>query len=171
MCLRPLPCGTLTPAQHYLQANLNLHFGRRWSPLQRYALFKLSYWFKFSLEMRDGLVRSYFADWNQLHTSEEELDHIKNSILPEPTAKLADLEIEITRIQEIYSSLTEQRQVLFNTNRGISELDLTGAPRVDFQSTYSRRSSSIPYPQFITHWWIHNTVPYFLLRYVMDGVG
>ena len=50
--------------------------------------------------------------------SEEELDHIRNSILPKPTAKLADLEIEITRIQEIYSSLTEQRQVLLTEIEG-----------------------------------------------------
>ena len=54
--------------------------------------------------------------------SEEELDHIKNSILPEPTAKLAVLEIEITRIQEIYSKLMEQRQALLTEIEGYHNL-------------------------------------------------
>jgi hypothetical protein len=53
---------------------------------------------------------------------EEELDHIKNSVLPEPTAKLTDLEIEINRVEEIYSSLTEQRQVLLAEIEGYHNL-------------------------------------------------
>jgi hypothetical protein len=54
--------------------------------------------------------------------SEEELDHIKNSILPEPTAKLADLEVEINRVQEIYSSLMGKRQVLLAEIEGYHNL-------------------------------------------------
>jgi len=36
--------------------------------------------------------------------SDEELDHIKNSILPVPTAKLADLDLEINRFQDLLES-------------------------------------------------------------------
>ncbi|KIM43897.1 hypothetical protein M413DRAFT_370929 [Hebeloma cylindrosporum] len=50
--------------------------------------------------------------------SEEELDHIKNSLLPVPTDKLASLEIEINRAYEIYSSLLEQRQALLDEIQG-----------------------------------------------------
>ena len=54
--------------------------------------------------------------------SDEELDHIKNSILPVPTAKLADLDLEINRIKEIYSNLMEQRQVLLTEIEGYHNL-------------------------------------------------
>jgi len=54
--------------------------------------------------------------------SEEELDHIKNSILPKPISKLADLEREIDRIQETYSSLMEQRQALLAEIEGYHNL-------------------------------------------------
>ena len=54
--------------------------------------------------------------------SDEELDHIKNSILPVPTAKLADLDVEINRIKEIYSNLMEQRQVLLAEIEGYHNL-------------------------------------------------
>ena len=54
--------------------------------------------------------------------SDEELDHIKNSILPVPTAKLADIDVEINRIQEIYSNLMEQRQALLAEIEGYQNL-------------------------------------------------
>ena len=54
--------------------------------------------------------------------SEAELDHIKNFILPKPIANLGDLEREINRIQETYSSLMEQRQVLLAEIEGYRSL-------------------------------------------------
>ncbi|KIM43913.1 hypothetical protein M413DRAFT_371174 [Hebeloma cylindrosporum] len=54
--------------------------------------------------------------------SEEELDHIKNSLLPAPTEKLASLEIEINRVHKLYSSLLEQRQALLDEIEGYRSL-------------------------------------------------
>ena len=54
--------------------------------------------------------------------SEEELDHIKNFVLPNPISKLAHLEREIDRIKETYSSLAEQRQVLLAEIEGYQSL-------------------------------------------------
>jgi len=54
--------------------------------------------------------------------SEEDIAHIKNSILPAPTTKLAELEVEISRVQELYSRLTEQRQELLNEIDGYHNL-------------------------------------------------
>ncbi|KIM35524.1 hypothetical protein M413DRAFT_348408 [Hebeloma cylindrosporum] len=54
--------------------------------------------------------------------SDEEVHHIKNSILPVPTAKLADLDIEINRIQEVLSNLMEQRQSLSTEIEGYRSL-------------------------------------------------
>ena len=50
--------------------------------------------------------------------NEEELDHIKTSILPEPTARLADLDIEIARIEDIHTNLVEQREALLTEIEG-----------------------------------------------------
>ena len=54
--------------------------------------------------------------------TEEELDDIKNSILPKPISKLADLEREIDRIQETYLSLMNQRQALLAEIEGYHSL-------------------------------------------------
>ena len=56
--------------------------------------------------------------------NEEELDHIKISqaILPEPTARLANLEIEITHIEKIYTSLVEQCEALLTEIEGYHNL-------------------------------------------------
>ena len=53
---------------------------------------------------------------------EEELDHIKNCILPVPTEKLASLEIEIHHVENIYSNLTGQCQVLLTEIKGYHSL-------------------------------------------------
>src|SRR6266567_1824349 len=54
--------------------------------------------------------------------TEEEVAHIKDFILPAPTAKLAELDIEIARVQELYSSLREQRQDLLTEIEGYQSL-------------------------------------------------
>ena len=61
---------------------------------------------------------------NYIPSDSEELDHIKNSILPVPTAKLANLDLETERIQEIYSNLMEQRQALLAEIEGYHNLIL-----------------------------------------------
>ena len=77
--------------------------------------------------------------------SEEELDHIKNSILPEPTAKLADLETEINHVQEIYSTRSYGTATgAVGRNRGISQPDLTSA-------SASNRRSLGDLPPYSTH--------------------
>ena len=61
-------------------------------------------------------------------SSDEELDHIKNSIPPVPTVQLANFHPEINRVRDIYSSSYNGTALgSIGRNRGISQFDITSA--------------------------------------------
>ena len=60
--------------------------------------------------------------------SDEELDHIKNSIFLVPTVQLANFDLVINRMRDIYSSSYNGTALgSIGRNRGISQFDITSA--------------------------------------------